>query len=116
MGRQELGLIRLMHKMWKKILLAEPKRPEPEAVIVVGECNRCGQCCVCWFYDMPDQPASIPPRKGWCQHLDLETKTCRIWDKRPEGCRGFPTVRDFELGTVPETCGFSLAKGGNGDG
>ena len=116
MGQQELGPIKPMHKMWKKVLLAELKMPDPEALIVVGECNRCGQCCVCWFYNILDQPAYAPPRKGWCNQLDLDTKACRVWDTRPEGCRGFPTVRDFELGIVPEICGFSLVKGGNGDG
>jgi len=78
---------------------------------VVGECNHCGECCVCWIYDQPDQPADIPPKKGWCPELDLETKTCRIWQTRPEGCRAFPTVRDFEMGAVLKTCGFSLVTG-----
>ena len=88
MEQQELGLIRLMLK---------------------GECNQCAQCCICWYYDIPNQPAEIPPRLGWCSHLDLETGECRIWDTRPEGCRKYPTIRDFEMGWVPEGCGFKLA-------
>ena len=89
-------------------MLTEPKTLEPGPFIVVGECNRCYQCCVCWFYDVPDQPAGILPRKGWCPHLDLEAKVCRIWERRPEGCQHFPTLRDFELGCVPVACGFRL--------
>ncbi len=85
-------------------------------MLVVGECNHCGECCVCWIYDQPDQPADIPPKKGWCPELDLETKTCRIWQTRPEGCRAFPTERAFELGAVPEGCCFRLVKGGNKNG
>ena len=77
---------------------------------VEGACNQCGKCCICWYYDMPDQPAGIPPRKGWCPHLDLDTRRCRIWEERPEGCRIFPTVRDFEAGNVPEGCGFRLER------
>jgi uncharacterized cysteine cluster protein YcgN (CxxCxxCC family) len=103
-----------MRKMWKKVLLVETETPDTEALIVVGECKRCGRCCVCWFYDIRDQPACIPPRRGWCPDLDLEAKRCRIWKRRPEGCRNFPTMRDFELGAVPGTCGFRLAKGSNG--
>ena len=112
--RENLGLpgIRI-NTMWKKVLLREPNL---ETVRVVGECNRCLQCCVCWFYEMPDQPACIPPRKGWCPYLELETKACRIWAKRPEGCRNFPTARDFELGCVPQGCGFRLVGKEAGDG
>ena len=78
---------------------------------VTGECSRCCRCCVCWKYDVPDQPADQPPRKDWCPHLDPEAKVCRIWENRPEGCRLFPTTGDFELGCVPECCGFRLVKG-----
>ena len=83
---------------------------------VTGDCNHCCQCCICWIYDQPDQPEEIPPKKGWCPELDFETKTCRIWDERPEGCRSFPTERDFELEAVPETCKFSLVIGGKANG
>jgi uncharacterized cysteine cluster protein YcgN (CxxCxxCC family) len=83
-----------------------------EAMAIIGECNHCAECCVCWVYDQPDQPADVPPRKDWCPELDIETKTCRIWDERPEGCRTFPTERAFELSAVPESCGFKLVKGG----
>jgi len=75
---------------------------------VAGECKRCGRCCTCWYYDIPDQPAGTPPRKGWCPHLDLETKLCRVYDRRPEGCRLWPTLKDFEDGSVPRGCGFRL--------
>ena len=96
---------------WTKVMLGT--KAQKEQLFVVGECNRCYQCCVCWIYDRPDQPAGVLPKRGWCPNLDLEGKVCRIWDSRPEGCRNFPTVRDFELGTVPETCGFRLTQGGN---
>ncbi|MDO8715750.1 MAG: YkgJ family cysteine cluster protein [Dehalococcoidales bacterium] len=82
------------------------------SLAVTGKCNHCHQCCGCLIYDQADQPAETLPKRGWCPDLDLETKTCRIWDKRPEGCRSFPTERDFELGAVSESCGFKLAKGG----
>ncbi len=77
---------------------------------MTGECNRCYRCCTCLYYDLPDQPEGIPPRRGWCPHLDLKEKRCRIWEERPEGCRNFPTVRDFELDAVPEGCGFRLVR------
>jgi len=92
------------------------KGDKEEQPVIFGECHRCGQCCICWYYDQPDQPAGEPPRKGWCPHLDLKTKVCLIWESRPEGCRKFPTPRDFELGAVPKGCGFWLANGGNKDG
>ncbi|WP_154021695.1 YkgJ family cysteine cluster protein [Dehalococcoides mccartyi] len=99
---------------WKK-LYTETKT-ESQQLLVVGECNRCHQCCVCWIYDRLDQPTDVLPRKGWCPELDLEKKTCRIWDKRPEGCRSFPTVKDFELGAVPATCGFRVVQGSERNG
>jgi uncharacterized cysteine cluster protein YcgN (CxxCxxCC family) len=79
---------------------------------VVGECRRCGQCCVCWYYDKRDQDGTISPRKGWCPNLDLESRLCRIWDKRPEGCRNFPGLSDFEEGKVLPGCGFRLVTNG----
>lgn len=75
---------------------------------IVGSCNRCMECCICYYYEVPDQKADVPPRKGWCPQLDLETKRCRIYEDRPEGCRLFPTLQDFERGAVPKTCGFTL--------
>jgi Fe-S-cluster containining protein len=74
---------------------------------VIGECNRCMKCCICWYYDIPNQPAEIPPRLGWCLHLNLETKECKVEDNKPEGCRNYPTMRDFEMGAVPKECGFT---------
>ncbi len=79
--------------------------------IVTGECNRCCQCCFCLVYDQVDQRASVPPKRGSCPQLDIDARLCRIWDDRPEGCRAFPTVRDFELEAVPEGCGYRLVKG-----
>jgi uncharacterized cysteine cluster protein YcgN (CxxCxxCC family) len=99
---------------WEKVRLES--RNLETSLVIIGKCNHCHQCCGCWIYDEPDQPENILPKKGWCPDLDLEAKTCRIWDTRPEGCRSFPTVRDFELGTVPETCSFRLLKGGKADG
>ena len=75
---------------------------------IVGECKQCGKCCICWIYDIPNQPAEIPPKKGWCPHLDLETSKCTIWDRRPEGCRNYPTIRDFEMGWILEECSYQL--------
>ncbi|MDO8717227.1 MAG: YkgJ family cysteine cluster protein [Dehalococcoidales bacterium] len=100
--------------MWNKATLKS--RNLETALAVTGKCNHCHQCCGCWIYDQPDQPGDVPPKRGWCPDLDLETRTCRIWDERPEGCRGFPTERDFELGAVPESCAFILVKGGKQDG
>ena len=94
---------------WTRVKIGTEAKKEE--TVVVGECNRCFQCCICWIYEKVDQPASTTPRKGWCPELDLEKKACRVWDKRPEGCRNFPTVRDFELGAVPAACGFRLVKG-----
>jgi uncharacterized cysteine cluster protein YcgN (CxxCxxCC family) len=96
--------------MWQKVMLTELETSEPEAFVVVGECRRCRRCCGCLYYDLPDQRDEIPPRKGWCPQLDLESKVCRVWEERPEGCRNFPTVRDFELGAVPPDCGFKLVR------
>jgi uncharacterized cysteine cluster protein YcgN (CxxCxxCC family) len=112
---EDLGLPGLcMNMAWKKVTLqTESRRLE---TVVEGKCNHCNECCICWIYDQSDQPADRPPRKGLCPHLDLKTKACRVWQDLPEGCRSYPTVRDFELGCVPDNCGFRLAKGGKQDG
>ncbi|MFC1970928.1 YkgJ family cysteine cluster protein [Chloroflexota bacterium] len=79
---------------------------------VDGACRRCGECCVCWFYETPDQVEAIPPRKGWCPHLDLESRLCLIWNERPQGCRSYPKTSDFEEGKVLPGCGFRLVRNG----
>ena len=79
---------------------------------VEGACLRCGKCCVCWFYDTPDQSEVIPPRKGWCPHLDVDSRLCLIWNDRPQGCRDYPKLSDFMEGKVLHECGFKLV--GNG--
>ncbi|WP_145925489.1 YkgJ family cysteine cluster protein [Dehalogenimonas formicexedens] len=100
-----------MTMAWKMARLKPEALEEP--MLLTGGCNRCYQCCICWIYELPDGSAAEAPRKGWCPHLDLEKRACRIWGDRPEGCWRFPTLRDFELGCVPESCGFRLIKGGN---
>ncbi|QBX63336.1 YkgJ family cysteine cluster protein [Dehalococcoides mccartyi] len=115
MEPNEHGLIRLIHKMaWKKLILE--KLNKPKQLEVIGQCNRCGQCCICWIYDHPDQPAEVLPRKGWCPDLDIKSGLCKIWENRPEGCRKYPTQRDFDLGAVSDKCGFRLVPGGNENG
>lgn len=96
---------------WNKIKLE--RLPQEEPVVLIGRCNRCFQCCVSWKYEEPDGPAGAAPKKEWCPNLDVEKRACRIWEERPEGCWTYPTVRDFELGSVPEACGFKLIKGEN---
>jgi uncharacterized cysteine cluster protein YcgN (CxxCxxCC family) len=104
-------------KMWRRIVIIENRiigHPDTES-LVEGSCRQCGECCVCWYYDMPDQPAVIPPRKGWCPHLDMETRLCLIYDERPQGCRDFPQPSDFEEGKVLPGCGFKLTRLIDGD-
>jgi len=81
--------------MWQKVMLTELKTSEPEAFVVVGECKMCRQCCGCLYYDLPDQRDEIPPRKGWCPQLDLESRVCRVWEERPRRVQEFPNGEGF---------------------
>lgn len=33
-------------------------------------------------------------RNGYCCFYDPETKTCRVYEQRPEGCRFYPIIYD----------------------
>jgi uncharacterized cysteine cluster protein YcgN (CxxCxxCC family) len=101
-------------KMWSMIVVIKDRillRTAAE-YRVKGACLRCGECCVCWFYDTPDQSEAIPPRKGWCPHLDAESRLCTIWSERPQGCRDYPKLSDFMEGKVLPGCGFKLVENG----
>jgi len=68
--------------------------------IVIGECNKCGECC--WYHK--GYPVTIvrPP----C--FDEKTNLCKIYEIRPKGCREFPTVKHFLKGQVPKKCSYKL--------
>ncbi|MBD3159957.1 MAG: YkgJ family cysteine cluster protein [Candidatus Lokiarchaeota archaeon] len=36
---------------------------------------------------------------GYCYFYDRESRSCKIYDKRPEGCRYYPIVYNLHLGT-----------------
>ena len=101
-------------KMWSMIVIVGDRIVQRTAVEyrVDGACLRCGECCVCWFYETPDQSETIPPRKGWCTHLDVDSRLCLIWSERPQGCRTYPRSSDFMEGKVLPGCGFKLVENG----
>lgn len=48
-----------------------------------------------------------------CRNLDPDTKQCRIYDRRPGACRGYPWYDDppHPAKTIPPQCGYNLDVG-----
>lgn len=75
--------------------------------------SNCGACC---FLDpsgrpdledylAPDQLAhylSLVGDDGWCIHYKAETRTCGIYDTRPDFCRVTPHTFQTMFGIAPE--------------
>lgn len=65
-----------------------------------GECLRCGLCCRI---------------NGDCPHLRVDgggIAVCNVYERRPMGCKYWPTKADFErlrkegFGWIIEKCGY----------
>jgi len=60
------------------------------------DCQRCGVCCGNVFsktwMDASLMEYVEEPVDGFCPNLDQNTKLCRIHDKRPNVCRGYPFI------------------------
>jgi uncharacterized cysteine cluster protein YcgN (CxxCxxCC family) len=76
--------------------------------IVKGKCNPFGGCgggcCKVRVYT-----DSTNYTMKWCEHFQEETRTCGIYETRPEGCRKYPHVNTFlkERWLIPG-CGYRL--------
>ena len=98
---------------------------------IVGECKKCGSCCVVNFWvhgklidmarkyyeamlghiDVCATPVGTLIRSTYgCRSLGIGNK-CLVYDKRPEWCSAFPietfTPQLFEM-VRPEGCGFEV--------
>jgi hypothetical protein len=75
--------------------------------VVRGSCDttHCGAgCCRIKVYS-----DSINYTYRWCEHFQEATRTCGIYDTRPEGCRTYPRVRHVEYHYV-SGCSYYLAE------
>ncbi|CAK9013873.1 unnamed protein product [Durusdinium trenchii] len=68
----------------------------------------CGACCMLGTEDRPFLKEllseeqlktfrSLPREDGWCKHFDHESRTCKIYDDRPDFCR----VKTFLCAQAP---------------
>ena len=56
-----------------------------------GECLKCGKCC------------------GGCKYLDIDTKLCKVYDKRPGFChQNFPIDKIDQQVFGVKDCGYSF--------
>ena len=62
---------------------------------VKGLCNPFGGCgggcCKIRVY----RPGNVEFDLQWCKHFDEDTRRCKIYETRPEGCRTYPAVNTF---------------------
>lgn len=60
--------------------------------VVKGSCDPfggCGgACCKVRVYDTDNVNYTL----RWCEHFVEETRTCGIYETRPDGCRTYPQV------------------------
>lgn len=75
--------------------------------VVRGSCDttHCGAgCCRIRVYS-----DSVNYTLRWCEHFQEHTRTCGIYDTRPEGCRTYPTINTFlhDLWHIPG-CSYRL--------
>lgn len=77
-----------------------------------GECRKCGLCCLFNKNRPPGVPFPDVKRRR-CRHL-VGTPTgtashkcqCGIYAVRPASCHLWPELYHFEMGYVPEGCGY----------
>jgi uncharacterized protein len=83
-----MGVKRMSHEQWEAI------------------CRKCGKCC----YEKVDlgggiiQYTDVP-----CEHLDTETKLCRVYDRRHEAepdCISLTEELVRTLNWLPEDCAY----------
>jgi hypothetical protein len=76
---------------------------------LIGECNRCGQCCDVYKMFIPE----FSDEHGKCNKLFYETlngervASCKILWSRPAGCLIYPRDPYEEL---PEKCSYKWEK------
>jgi uncharacterized cysteine cluster protein YcgN (CxxCxxCC family) len=76
---------------------------------VRGSCvtDKCGAvCCKFRVYDDIDKTKFT---LRWCEHLNLDTRRCNIYETRPEGCRRYPDVMSLVSFPKYEGCNYYLA-------
>ena len=63
--------------------------------VVRGSCDPfagCGAgCCKIRVY----KPGNTEYTLEWCEHFDEDSRKCKIYETRPQGCRTYPTVNTF---------------------
>jgi hypothetical protein len=76
----------------------------------VGECNRCGECCIGAHVPFKRDPSDpFPLRCAFlvCDQVDDDGNRffrCECYDKRPVGCALWPQPDS----KVPEDCGLGM--------
>ena len=67
-------------------------------------CRRCGRCC----YEKIDFKGRIYYTELPCEHLDPETKLCRVYDERDERRPGCVRLTQETLGKgfLPADCAY----------
>ena len=74
--------------------------------------SSCGACCHLAPQDRPDLPDYLMPAQleqylalvgedGWCVNYDKTTRTCLIYDDRPDFCRVTPATFEAMFGVNP---------------
>jgi len=83
--------------------------------------QRCGACCYLAPAERPDLEDYLTPAQlseyyslvgvdGWCVHFQDATRTCAIYDQRPDFCRVEPATFEAMYGVPPaELDEFALA-------
>jgi uncharacterized cysteine cluster protein YcgN (CxxCxxCC family) len=78
-----------------------------------ARCRRCGQCC---FEKWIEADGRIRFTRVPCRHLDMTTRTCRVYAKRlevGEGCVQLTPENVAQLHWLPADCAYvELLAGG----
>jgi Fe-S-cluster containining protein len=75
--------------------------------------SSCGACCHLAPQDRPDLPDYLTPAQlgqylalvgedGWCINYDKATRTCLIYNDRPDFCRVTPATFEAMFGVSPD--------------
>ena len=82
--------------------MSQTSKPHPGKWETV--CSRCGRCC----YEKIEFEGRIYYTGLPCEHLDPETKLCRVYDQRDEkrpGCVRL-TPENVDKGFLPADCDY----------
>jgi len=77
--------------------------------VVKGSCNPFGGCAGACCKVRVFTEGVKEPTLRWCEHFDENTRKCKIYPSRPEGCRTYPEVRHIQnnIWSFPG-CGYYL--------